>query len=59
MTNLWVAHAMHDFQEQCQTATVFHAVLCVPLFSSKQLCNKTGSNKIQFFVISADNQGLQ
>ena len=44
--------------QQCQTATVFHAMLCVSLFSSKQLCNKTGSNKIQFFVIS-DNQGLQ
>ena len=35
-----------------------HAMLCASLFSSKQLCNKTGSNKIQFFVIS-DNQGLQ
>ena len=32
VTNVWVAHAKQDFQEQCQT--VFYAMLCLSLIAS-------------------------
>ena len=46
MTNLKVARAMLDFQSQ----TVFHAILCWSLFSSKQCVIKQLLDSV--FVIS-------
>ena len=53
-TYLQVTHALHDFQEQCQT--VFHTMLCLSLFSSKQCIIKQSLNLV--FCDICNNEDL-